>query len=225
MASLDERTAVDAMALFTKKPVPERPILFSGAMVRAILAGTKTQTRRLVLGKDRKPTDYVHYWDQDGAKSPDMWRAADGLTLGWVRCPYGSAGTHLWVKETWHPDTELPIYASDYDSKEQAGVDRWKPSIFMPRSESRITLEVTGVRVERLNEISEDDVWAEGAITHVARHTFRKCYRDDDERAAKARELFRDLWNGINVKRAPWASNPWVWRVEFRRIEESRGAA
>lgn len=187
----------------------ERPILFSGAMVRAILDGKKTQTRRVV--KPQPPADWVPSpWPYDGAAWSDR------------RCPYGAPGDRLWVRETWAPispdEERRPIrecrieYRADTSAARPGGWDedtddpeaaRWRPSIHMPRWASRLTLEVTGVRVERVQDISEDDARAEGVYPY----------------ADNPRRFFQELWNSINGARGyGWNSNPWVWVVEFRRV-------
>jgi hypothetical protein len=166
-------------------PLRERPIMFGPAMVCAILAGAKTQTRRLVK---------MH---------------ADGSSYN--RCRYGSPGELLWVRETWtnlaRPGYQrVPVYRADGPEGDQLpeGV-HWKPSLLMPRWASRIDLEVTGVRVERLQDISAADAAAEGCVPRQMDY--------GDPRAA-----FEGLWDAINGKRAPWASNPWVWVIAFRRL-------
>jgi hypothetical protein len=181
--------------------VKERPILFSAPMVRALLAGTKTQTRR-------------------------AWRVQPpaGVPVGWVpgetKQPYGWPGDRLWVRETFcddWKDSRGLLYRAD------AGMDadmfdagcKWRPSIHMPRAASRITLEVTGVRVERLRWISEVDALAEGITWsdrfqgyHVEDGTHFHC---DDPR-----QSYFSLWEAINGPGSVEA-NPWVWVVEFRR--------
>ncbi len=187
----------------------ERPILFSAPMVKAILAGNKTQTRRIV--KDE---------------------AVEGATAR--GCPYGTTGDRLWVKETFF-DARLfkheplfaamkldYIYRADYDYREgkrEPSViadHHWKPSIFMPRAASRITLEITGVRVERLQDISEDDAKAEGFIPMKIGGT---------PQSAIGGETYRDgyayLWDGINGVGA-WAKNPWVWVIAFKKLEATQ---
>lgn len=206
----------------------DRPILFSGAMVRAILAGTKTQTRRLIRANrpHRWPT-IVHrmatalvgkHWAEPG---------------GWVR-PFALVGDRLWVRETWglhrpvdftewRPGsmsgvTELPddwtlAFRGDRGSNEEDCI--WRPSIHMPRWASRLTLEVVSVRMERLQEISEEDARAEGAEPD------RMCppgYLDKRnlDSSHTYRGAFACLWDSINGERTAWESNPWVWRVEFK---------
>lgn len=191
----------------------ERPILFSGPMIRAILAGRKTQTRRLsgvppwnghhVTLRDRT------FWDP---ATPHHQAALVD------RCPYGQAGDRLWVRETWFDDMpDEPkgvlangrriLYRADHDCTSfEAGCpcnpdgdgkrSEWRPSIFLPRWASRITLALVSVRVERLDDITDEDAEAEGV---------------DATR-------FPALWDAINGDRAPWVSNPWVWVVGFRRL-------
>lgn len=220
----------------------ERPILFNAEMVRAVLDGRKTQTRRVVKFPVKRwqfMEDY-HGEDLDGwlADTPD---AAEWCGWGWcegrqvqntphLRCPYGARGDKLWVRETWRIDMaggSTIDGASDfsYDVSYRAGGDDlelrhagsldddpyiktadsgpehgWRPSIFMPRWASRITLEVAGVRVERVQEITHDDALAEGISTAPI-------------------DGFADLWGSINDKRGySWDSNPWVWVVEFKVI-------
>jgi hypothetical protein len=195
----------------------ERPILFSGPMVRAILAGRKTQTRRIVRPRQ------VH----------------EGINIYYVpkTCPYGRAGDLLWVRETWAPVSTFDpspetgaLYRADpmYD-----GIDQfdwpWKPSIHMPRWASRITLEVTGVRVERLNDISEEDAIAEGCQeTYCSPELTAECEPGTPQRELAelleggwitAKGNFSFLWNEINGP-GSWAANPWVWVVEFRRVKQ-----
>lgn len=233
----------------------ERPILFSGPLVRALLAGTKTQTRRLVKIPDivraedcERASDYttIAASEPENVAEFGAWRAwmTEYPDEGSVelRCPYGTAGDRLWVRETWHPCDGGTIYAADYRDKQEAGVERWVSPLFMPRHESRITLEITEVRVQRLQEISEEDAKAEGVQPPTYSETWL-CVRkggggayevfaepDAAERAELAhvehqparpmwgaRPEFELLWNKINGDRASWASNPWVWVLNFRR--------
>lgn len=179
----------------------EIPIIFSAPMVRAILAGKKHQTRRLV-----KPDGVL----VDGGGQPFTQRWDGSEQVNWrrdVRCPYGVAGDKLWVRETWrHQASPHTVSSCRYRVDETPENDhyQWRPSIFMPRWASRITLEVTSVRAERLQEISEADAAAEG-IAHVP----------PDSRLVP---LYAQLWDSLNAKRAPWASNPWVFVVSFQRL-------
>ncbi len=206
--------------------VAERPIIFSGTDVRAILDGRKTQTRRIV--KPQPPaTHQFSGWciattrrkDEGGA----VWRAGeDGVRLidpHRANCPYGQPGDRLWVRETWaeHPDfpgCRYAIYRADPEC--EYDTDRWRPSIHMPRWASRITLEVTEVRAERLQDISEGDAMAEGAPLELAPIDYVRLGA-----VASRRGGFIRMWEQINGA-GSWDANPWVWCVEFKKIEESR---
>jgi hypothetical protein len=192
----------------------ERPILFSGPMIRAILDGTKTQTRRVIRPQ---PGAEVNRYEPGFVN--EAWQS--GFVD--VSCPYGAPGDRLWVRETWGrlyepppDDSEPTFYRADYDAEALATqvLPRWKPSIHMPRWASRITLEVTGVRVERLREITEADAEAEGVSSNLETRTL-------------ARDEFRALWESINGKRpgCAWEQNPWVWVVEFRCVKAKAEAA
>lgn len=223
----------------------EHPILFSAPMVRAILDGRKTQTRRIVrLQPDVQQVtvrgEFAFALNSHGAE----------IIL--CRCPYGQAGDRLWVRETWRIgawDESRAAFALDYcdgprkqwvdvpdpdcdggelfnhlwqqstDDAIKAGLKtdehgnykwepgqspcRWRPSIHMPRWASRITLEITGVRVERLQDISEPDAKSEGA----------------DNINGEYAEGFAVLWESINGP-GSWDANPWVWVVEFRNVSK-----
>ena len=193
----------------------EKPILFSGEMVKAILDGRKTQTRRIVSLLPHWVGDLTH----DDLERGGFWNAWTGTEHQWqygderLRQNY-QVGGRLWVRETWRvfggrqyeyqQHQPSVLYRADFDLFDEKGA--WRPSIFMPRWASRITLEITGVRVERLQEISEDDALAEGVkpLLPVA--------------DVRYRPAFQNLWGKINGKRAPWASDPWVWVVEFKRV-------
>ena len=186
----------------------ERPILFNAPMVRALLDGTKTQTLRIVKARDLEWMD-VH----QGLREPDNAE----------RCPYGQpGGDRLYVRETWaapHAYDHLPprLIPQDarihYAATEDRGGLLWRPSIHMPRWASRITLEIASVRVERLQSISEADALAEGVNVHQDHHGRPTISIYSPVQA------YRDLWEQINGP-GSWDANPWVWVVEFRRIEE-----
>lgn len=197
----------------------ERPILFSGEMVRAILAGQKTMTRRVVRFNDS------HRIQLHGKQ----WHIEDTDVVN--RCPFGIPGDRLWVRETFVlTQFDKPVYKADSTDKDgyfwssiaadPKGV-KWRPSIFMPRWASRITLEITNVRVERLDEITDDDAIKEG-VERVGktRDGFSPLYKnyfvDCPDRSAKY--SFSTLWRKINGKKYPWESNPWVWVIEFKKI-------
>jgi hypothetical protein len=236
-----------------------RPILFSATMVRAILAGTKTQTRRVVKGapNDWAPTHpqtlYPTVVDSHGDEQPGSESYGAGNSDGdcWIRCPYGQPGDRLWVRETFYCDDAffpdgLPVscrwrevegqrvaipleeqraemlesmyYRADGEP-EWEGTESptpWRPSIHMPRWASRITLEVTGVRVERLNACSADDAKAEGIGEFIGGWA---CLSDDAPQQAGStpQEGYRHLWETINGA-GSWNANPWVWVIEFKRV-------
>jgi hypothetical protein len=180
------------------------PILFSAPMVRAILEGRKTQTRRVIPSKlqlCRSPEDEPEWFIQNSK--------------------YGQPGDHLWVRETWAVSgnwdgvkiSDLPHHGIDivYRASEKypnGGYYKWKPSIFMPRWASRITLKVMDVRVERVQDISETDAKAEG----VDENSLDVWMSGDDTPVG----MFGALWDSINEKRGfGWDVNPWVWVVTF----------
>lgn len=186
----------------TEVIVKERPILFRPELVNAIFEGRKTQTRR--IARD--------------------WLA---VVAGLTNCPYGQIGDRLWVRETHQiysngADAEPTVlYRADGDSAK-----KWRPSIFMPRWASRLTLEITKVRIERLQDITEADAIAEGIqkrMIQVGRHSnLEPIYPAFSERAGgfhSARAAFEFGWDEINRKRGfGWDKNPILWVIEFRRM-------
>lgn len=187
----------------------ERPILFSGAMVRALLAGTKTQTRRVVK---MKPHQQIEQRD-DGTNWPWMYdseRDADA----WLTCPYGKPGDWLWVRETWHDASSALHSCALYraDGGEIYG-GKWAPSIHMPRWASRITLEITSVRVERLQDIDISAAQAEG-VSDTGSLILDSAGNEQGGPIAE----YAVLWEQINGP-GSWDANPWVWVLEFRRID------
>ena len=203
----------------------ERPILFSGPMVRAILDGRKTQTRRIVkfVQFDRSDTpgyDWHFRGTAKGTKRSSLWqdmRHEQILSM----CPYGKPGDRLWVRETHCKYGSGYIYRAEYGTHTPIsdGIGGpWKPSIHMPRVASRITVEITSVRVERLQDITEADAMTEGVeriylspreINGMQVHPLTSSYF----------AAFMELWRSINGPES-WAANPWVWVVEFRRCEQ-----
>ncbi len=185
----------------------ERPILFSGPMVRAILDGRKTQTRRIIKPQ---PIKRLHRLAFDARALGNLW-GDRGTWL--IRCPKGAPGDRLWVRETWAMIDGAYAYRAD-SGHDLTGpgnfLHNWKPSIHMPRAAGRIALEVTGVRVERLQDITEEDAIAEGAeLTDELTGT-----ADDlDGSYVKAYSILWDVING----HGSWEKNPWVWAIEFRR--------
>jgi hypothetical protein len=182
--------------------VKEHPILMSAPMVRAILEGRKTMTRRVVMPA-------VHLIATD-----DRHAVTDSY------CPYGAPGERLWVRETWccyTPELRNPKYRAD---RHNDSGWTWRPSIHMPRWASRLTLEVTAVRVERLKEISEEDARAEGVEQCEGGYIDAMC---GPSQGMEAKQAFDSLWDSINAARGfGWSVNPWVWVVSFRRVEVAR---
>ena len=209
----------------------ERPILMSGEMVRAILEGRKTQTRRVVKPQPTCCSEVTSIEHHENPKCHNWLAKINGATLGIMQigCKYGVPGDRLWVKErhayvwgTYFPSGHKDvIYFADCvrdDSEERDGwwiAERfisnplkWKPSIFMPRRASRITLEIVSVKVERLCDISEEDAKAEGVNGMFGKSAISDpAYRVD----------YRLLWEKINGA-GSWEKNPWVWVVEFKRV-------
>jgi len=251
----------------------EKPILFKDDMIRAILEGRKTQTRRVVKSpaknmqasgaeviKHRAPGDKWygdHVWSMRG--SSGVW--GDYTHERFLSmCPYGKPGDRLWVRETWCAvdDTDLngerwvdyratPRYSAEHPAGWENAPDspealKWRPSIHMPRWASRITLEITDVRVERLQDISEEDAIAEGA-QHFPDLPGMSPYGQDCRWSmeqpesvyqclSSARWAFANYFcklagnapKGLHDEK-PWEANPWVWVIEFKRIDQEVKAA
>jgi hypothetical protein len=206
----------------------EKPIIFSTPMVKAILEGRKTQTRRVIKPQPtfiessarwewRIPKSKIIQCETVLTASREWWEY-----LSPEQMPY-KPGDILWVRETWAASNgdELPKgYYYRANCKDSTIVSRWKPSIFMPREAARLFLEVKSVRVERLRDISEKDAEAEGV---------RKGYDEFISSAPLGKVVthkysykkgFKDLWDSLNAKRGfSWEINPWVWVIEFERKE------
>ena len=206
----------------------EHPILFSAEMVRAILAGRKTQTRRIIKPQPELRGGVWHWkniaWDTANAQISDEFIID--------HCPYGTVGDTLWVREAFA--TDIPgceeqsgiTYRADHiDPKGDGPANpiKWKPSIHMPRWASRISLEITDIQVERVQDISDSDVYAEGLPEDGSSY-------DDAIQALSAglpihertpeRHWFRGLWDSINAKRGyGWDSNPWVLVIHFKKVK------
>lgn len=204
-------------------------MIFNGEMVRAILDGRKTQTRRPLKWKQTRFTEIGER--EDGSRWPWSEDAEHACDF-WHPCPFGAVGDRIWVRETWAeagagaPD--LKLYRSNYpehvpthyENVPPADEIRWTPSIHMPRAASRITLEITGVRVERLNEISETDAEAEG-IDMEALYDSQDCYDCIADHNMTVRPTaagsFKYLWESIYGEEN-WQANPWVWVIEFKVV-------
>lgn len=209
----------------------ERPILFSAPMVRALLAGTKTVTRRLLKPRhDYFVEDGVPYFEPYVYAEPECPQ---------VPSPYGDAGDRLWVREafTWITGNGIrPWYRADGEPvgrdgrvlATEPGLRRWSPSIHMPRKVSRILLEIVNVRIERLLDITDEDAKREGVrpFFEALPNIGREQHITTGELAADAeyRAGFALLWDELNADRATWKSNPYVWRVEFKRVEQEARA-
>ena len=187
----------------------EHPILFSGPMVRAIIEGRKKQTRRVVKIPEivRDENGESEFTTIAGPDPNGEWHAwmteypEDGSVL--LRCPYGQPGDLLWVRETWTPSPDGIIYRATESDAGSLGPDDenvWKPSIHMPRKYSRLSLRITDVRVQRVQEISYEDIRSEGWPIVENGNAL----------------TFPELWDSINAKRGySWESNPWVWALTF----------
>lgn len=226
----------------------ERPILFSGPMVRALLAGTKTQTRRIVKLDEFQPSKTKGYdWTFRGRGA--VWQDYRNDRIA-EKSPYGVVGDRLWVKETFFHgrwteshfsndmtgrsvETVVSNWAGPEAKSEgihyvadlgdavppPSDVYRWtkRPAIFMYRWASRLLLEVTAVRVERLQSIDELDALAEGVEGRVVTSTLDG--KPGEYVVGPARDAYAALWDDINGDTMPWSSNPWVWVVSFKRAE------
>ena len=194
-------------------------------MVKAILAGKKTMTRRVVKNKIFQQWIDVGMSDE-AMKNPDN---------NWIdACPYGQPGDILWVRETWNQALNTETDELGYVYKEQmlrenviyTDLDddpiKWRPSIFMPRTAARLFLKVTNIRVERLQDISQEDIEKEGLWFYSQEYREETCINRDSVYGIQAtgRKYFKELWDSINAKRGyGWDINPWVWVVEFERVE------
>lgn len=207
----------------------ERPILFNDQMVRAILEGRKTVTRRAVKGlqiptEDKTTPHEGLRWSALGQRhlrygfnvfGSTEEECAHELARCGV-CPFGKPGDRLWVRETFADIGCRLTYRADLYDGAHCMVKKWIPSIHMPRSASRVLLEITAVRVERLQDISEEQALAEG-VRDAGEGFFD--VEDSKHFAADPRESFASLWSSINGE-SSWDANPWVWCVSFRRVEQ-----
>jgi len=244
--------------------VKERPILFKPEMVRAILEGRKTQTRRTVkLNRVNEKPDIWKYRGINGLNS-HLFEAeimvGDPDAVFWIEGPYGVPGDRLWVRETFAIETNFNIefkyepphkdgrpikweespewgkwWAQPHyratdptpdlcyeDQAEDGPCVKWKPSIHMPRWASRLTLEVTHIRVERVRDISAKDIISEGAVLrpHTDQFGRNPVSAFDEKVYLDLRSLWAAGWNSINEKRGyGWDNNPWVWVIEFKEIK------
>jgi len=217
--------------------VKERPILFNAEMVRAILDGRKTQTRRVVKPQ---PNSVVTKALKDGFAAFFQ----RGGVVGHFRCPHGKPGDRLWVRETWqgvsddeswkhikeckilykatdeHPGFDAAQYAESrgFECPDDDVSYQWQPSIHMPRWASRINLEITGVRVERLGEISEEDAQSEGVRAYDPPAYFTRAQWSESPEGKDDWEFragFAEIRHSVH---GDWSKNPWVWVIKFRVV-------
>lgn len=217
----------------------ERPILFNGPMVRALLDGRKTVTRRAVSAKLTSQFDEPR-GQADVAAGYPFIECHSGFHPAALFCPYGQSGDRLWVRETWYCDhfsvqrgpylkpddldlaeareDGMLVYAADGMDPYELERPVWKPSIHMPRWASRILLEITAVRVERLQDISKQQALAEGVRLYTDHAECGDWYHVEgiETYSSDPRKSFELLWESTG---GDWATNPWLWVVEFKRIE------
>lgn len=198
----------------------ERGMIFNAEMVRALLDGRKTQTRRPL----NPQPDISPEWDSE--KQHCEFYIADELVHTQI-CPFGQRGDRIWVRETFRlfdhsdecgasdhcscPPTGTPIYRADFDDMES----KWTPSIHMPRSASRITLEITEVRVERLQDMTQQDALAEGCEHEGWVPTYSDPDNSGMHESISARDNYADLWDSLYGN---WNDNPWVWVISFEVV-------
>lgn len=222
----------------------DHPILFTGEMVRAILDGRKTQTRRVIKPQPEYRDGYRYWWkgDWDTRGGPCAGVCTHGSpgngeatwTLEEMKdySPYGVPGDLLWVKETWKSNGSYPDNGVTYIEYRAGGRwerpnnewakylkadKKWRPSIFMPKWACRLWLKVKSVRVERVQEIRQADVLSEGVESYQIDKFRPHFHRDDCPGLA-----FREVWDSINAKRGfGWDMNPFVWVVEFERSNDN----
>ncbi|MGQ8800940.1 hypothetical protein ACUTRI_09630 [Serratia sp. TSA_130.2] len=197
----------------------ERPVIFNSEMVRAILSGRKTQTRRAISDRHLHLIDVASQVGEcyplesgiDHANSQSYYREY---------CPFGQAGDRLWVRETFGDCGNRLVYRADTEDGAASQVKCWVPSIHMPREACRILLEITAVRVERLNDISEEDAEAEG-IDMEALYDSQDCYDCIADHNMTGRPTvkgaFKYLWESIYGVDS-WSANPWVWVIKFKQV-------
>jgi len=205
----------------------EKPILFSGEMVRAILQGRKTQTRRVIKPQPVQDPDESWRFEIHPRSGYNTERTMRHYLPD--RCRYGKPGDRLWVRETWvcyDPSDGEQYYKEPIPESKPEGIgiayradhsedpgEGWRPSIFMPRWASRITLEIADVRIERVQEISIPDCWSEGVTVDEVLHLSR------GQKPSDIINAFATLWNTINDDRGyGWEVNPWVWVIGFKVV-------
>lgn len=213
------------------------PILYSSEMVIAILENRKKQTRRTKgLEKlNKNPNDYKFYGIDTSSGdfvfeniSPDRELKGD-FPMVEVKCPFGQIGDVLWVRETFQKIEFVKSGNSEYLYKANVeyfnpDIVLWTPSIHMPKEACRLFLKITNIKVERLNDISEQDAIAEGCSLYGPFDEYRGALRNNESAMkynafSKASRAFRNIWESINSEES-WKSNPWVWAIEFEKVDE-----
>lgn len=197
-----------------------KPIIFSTPMVQSILEGRKTQTRRIC--KDNGDSLIGYEYVIDNPTYPEYWKGKKSEPYtGWVAkfnnlkiamprsCPYGKVGDALWVRESFCPgfsdEKQIHYKADDPNLKEFKRMGwKWKPSIHMPKEAARIFLKIADIKVERVQDISEEDILKEGL----------------EKNMPVMLKAFGELWDKINGERASWESNPFVWVISFNKIDK-----
>ncbi|NEM96182.1 ASCH domain-containing protein [Pontibacter burrus] len=207
--------------MVTTTAIKDRPILFSTPMVQGIVEDRKTKTRRVVKGQALE-------WLQPDMFTPEYVASPENKL-----CPYGYPGDRLWVREAWQYSDNLEepyLYRQkELDELKPEFFERmkWKPSIHMPREACRLILEITSVKIERLQDISENDAIAEGIELLDGKLDDSPVFRNYNYKAPEVKygygfptNSFRSLWESINGKES-WSENPWVWVVEFKKVYQS----
>ena len=221
----------------------ERPILMQADMVRAVLSGSKTQTRRIIKPQPQPGS----YSDGIGLSNANgrAWVVFKTHTMpkptnNSAECPYGRVGDILWVRETfayfntgYYDRPEMGVFFRADGERDDCIRGRWRSSIHMPRDVSRLTLEITDIRVEQVQDITEEDAYAEGSHEWLNSHAGRAYDNAADAACRWTKRLnpnagvcshrgeFAALWSSINGEKpgASWADNCWVWAISFRRVE------
>lgn len=218
----------------------EKPILFSTPMVKAIIEDRKIKTRRVIKGMGNK----MHFgrllgdWGLsdppeliDGVLHWTLQTDVDENEIFKVKCPW-EVGQTLWVRETWNClympiNNKTEYWYKAGDEFEDSANEKWRPSIFMPRSAARLFLKVTSISVERLQDITQVDAIDEGATRIPSLPEYQKAFNEAIRNKTKPplgespRERFIRLWDSLNLKRGyGWDLNPWVWVVEFEKVEK-----
>jgi len=197
------RGIIDGLQSQIRRAIKPQPTHFVGGTIMP-RAECEKHLLRWTKGLPYKPTL------KKPTKNGQVWEEDNGECFEPIKCPYGQPDDRLWVRETWGLQGSRVVYRADGEQELRLGDLKrsWKPSIFMPRSVSRITLEVTDIRCERLSDISEGDAIAEGIKVHVP-------VPGDGEPMPKLQ--FRNLWQSINGSES-WEANPFVWVISFKRI-------